>query len=293
MPRRAPFYRSALPRSAAGALVALPCAPAAAQPEDDKSAFTLFNPTPRALMRAMSTDRPDATESPYTVDAGHWQLELSFIDSTLDRRSPDGTRTSALAVAPLLLKVGLTNNIDLQLGLDPFTRVHTTPAGSPRDTAEGFGDTVVRLKINLLGNDDDGPAFGVMPYIKFPTADDALGNGDVEGGVILPFAAALPAGFQFGAMLQFDARRTADDDSTTVDCIHTATISHALPMDLGAFVEYAGLADLRGLGPYRASVNTGLTLAITEDVQLDGGVRLGLTRAAEDLAVFAGLSVRF
>jgi hypothetical protein len=35
----------------------------------DKSQFHLFNPTPKALMRELSTDRPDQTESPYTVDA--------------------------------------------------------------------------------------------------------------------------------------------------------------------------------------------------------------------------------
>lgn len=39
----------------------------------DKSGYHLFNPTPTALMREMSTDRPDQTESAYTADAGHFQ----------------------------------------------------------------------------------------------------------------------------------------------------------------------------------------------------------------------------
>ena len=42
----------------------------------DKSIYTLFHPTPREWMREMSTDRPDQTESPNTVDAGHFQVEL-------------------------------------------------------------------------------------------------------------------------------------------------------------------------------------------------------------------------
>ena len=33
-------------------------------------------------MREFNTDRPDVTESPFTVDAGHWQLELSFVEYT-------------------------------------------------------------------------------------------------------------------------------------------------------------------------------------------------------------------
>src|SRR5258707_15821817 len=45
-------------------------------PPVDKSGYTLFNPTPREYMRAFTTDRPDLTESPFTVDAGHFQLEM-------------------------------------------------------------------------------------------------------------------------------------------------------------------------------------------------------------------------
>ncbi|MEE9212565.1 MAG: hypothetical protein V3U29_07920, partial [Phycisphaeraceae bacterium] len=36
----------------------------------DKNGYHLFNPTPRHLMRDLSADRPDVTESPITVDAG-------------------------------------------------------------------------------------------------------------------------------------------------------------------------------------------------------------------------------
>ena len=57
---------------------------AAISPVPDKSSHTLFNPTPDTLMREMSTDRPDASESPYTVDAGHYQMESDLIARTRD-----------------------------------------------------------------------------------------------------------------------------------------------------------------------------------------------------------------
>lgn len=47
--------------------------------EPDKWQYSLFNPTPRLLMRPMSTDRPDKTESLYTVDAGHFQFEADLV----------------------------------------------------------------------------------------------------------------------------------------------------------------------------------------------------------------------
>ena len=52
-----------------GAAEVSPAADATRPP--DKSGYTLFQPVPRELMREMSTDRPDQTESAYTVDAGH------------------------------------------------------------------------------------------------------------------------------------------------------------------------------------------------------------------------------
>ncbi|HTL78180.1 MAG TPA: hypothetical protein VL136_02145, partial [Candidatus Babeliales bacterium] len=44
-------------------------------PTPDKSHYTLFNPTPIDLRRPYNTDRPSKTDSPYTVDAGVFQVE--------------------------------------------------------------------------------------------------------------------------------------------------------------------------------------------------------------------------
>src|SRR6266436_4230281 len=50
----------------------------------DKAAYHLFNPTPREYLREMVADRPDKTESPYTVDAGHFQVETDLVSYTRD-----------------------------------------------------------------------------------------------------------------------------------------------------------------------------------------------------------------
>ena len=63
-------------------------------------------------MRELTPDRPDKTESPYTVDAGHFQLEMSFVEFTLNQSG--GARTETWNVAPTNLKVGIFNNTDLR-----------------------------------------------------------------------------------------------------------------------------------------------------------------------------------
>ena len=46
----------------------------------DKSVFNLFNPVPKDLMRELAADRPDKTDCPFTVDAGHFQIEMDFVN---------------------------------------------------------------------------------------------------------------------------------------------------------------------------------------------------------------------
>lgn len=41
----------------------------------DKHDYALFNPTPDADLRSFYTDPPPKANSPYTVDAGHFQYE--------------------------------------------------------------------------------------------------------------------------------------------------------------------------------------------------------------------------
>ncbi len=256
--------------------------------------YHLFKPVPREMMRELSTDRPDTTESPYTVDAGHVQLEMSFVDFTYDHDNADSQTTRSLAVAPLLVKIGLLHNVDLQIGIDPYTTTEVTDR--PSDTSEtvsGFGDTLVRLKVNLWGNNEGVTALALMPFIKFPTAEDDLGNGNVEGGVILPLGVSLGDDWSLGLMAEFDFIRSAADDRYVVDFVHTATIGRPLFGELAGYVEYAGFVNLNGDESYRGFFDAGLTYGLTPDTQLDCGIRVGLTEAADDVGVFAGLSLRF
>lgn len=265
------------------------CAPSRAQDggaAPDKSGYTLFNPTPRDLMRELSTDRPDTTESPYTVDAGHLQLEMSFFEYSLE---DDGPRTGTLAVAPLNLKIGLLNDADLQFVFTPWTHEDTEGAG----TVSGVSDTQLRLKINLWGNDGGETAFAFMPFISFPTGDDDLSSGRIEGGLIFPFAVELPRGFGLGLMAEVDFVYDRGAGEYQADFAHTAVIGHDLIGSLGGFVEYVGVENLSTNDGYRATLNTGLTYGVGKDIQLDCGVGVGLTAAAEDLTVFAGLSFRY
>lgn len=265
----------------------------------EKGRYTLFNPTPRELMREMSTDRPDTTESPYTVDAGHVQFELSLIDYAYNDDA--GVRTNTLSVLPSNMKLGLLNNVDLQLVFTPYVREETEADGAD-DSIDGFSDdTEIRLKINLWGNDGRQPGFGdtalaIMPFIKLPTGSGDFTNGHVEGGVILPLAAALPGEFGLGLMAEVDVVYNDEaSDGYGVDFVHTATIGHDIPgvANLAGYVEYVGIAPHETGGTYQAIASGGLTYAVSDDWVLDLGGTVGMSDSAADLTTFVGTSFRF
>lgn len=262
-------------------------------PTPDKSAYTAFNRTPESQLRELTTDRPDLTECPYTVDAGWWQLEMDLVSNTRDHDKSGGNDLTGTATsfANINLKLGLTSKIDLQTVFSSYTRVKVRDNLTGTEArVSGFGDITSRLKINFWGNDGGDSAFGLMPFIKWPTNQHGLGNKSVEGGLIVPYAHALPGGWDLGAMTELDVVRNDSDTGYTTEWVNTVTVGHDLTEKTGFYIE---LATTLTHGPDIATFDCGLTYGVTKQVQLDLGTNIGLTRAAADLNVFAGLSVRF
>lgn len=261
---------------------------------DNKSSYHLFNPTPRELMREMSTDRPDKTESAYTVDAGHYQIELSFFDYTYDHRNleEDGTRVDQFNYLPFNFKIGLLNNVDLQLVYDSYIVKKVQSAGE-KDITPGSGDAQTRLKINLWGNDSGNTALAVMPFIKFPLNTNDLENNDTEGGVIIPLAVSLPKDWSMGLMTEFDFNKREDDDGYYTEFINSITFGHSIVGNLNGYVEFFSSYNNEPDTQWVGTVDGGLTYAVNENIQLDIGVNIGVTRSADDFNPFCGLSMRY
>lgn len=260
----------------------------------DKSHYNLFHPTPRDQMREMSTDRPDQTESAYTVDAGHFQVEMDLASAVFDRdRSGGGdVRTTGWGTS-LNLKAGLLNNVDIQFVLDPYvqTRIEDNTSGT-QDTASGFGEFQTRLKVNLWGNDGGTTAFAMMPFVKWPLAESSLRNGKLEGGAIFILGCELPAGWGSAVMTEFDfvANSTGGYDTEFVNSI---TFSHDIVGKLGGYVEFFSVVSPAGNGDWQGQFDVGLTYAVNGNLQLDTGCNFGVTESAPDFNPFIGLSLRY
>jgi hypothetical protein len=204
------------------------------------------------------------------------------------------TRFDAYAIGSVNLKLGLLNNADLQIVLDGYLkeRVHDVPAGMVEE-ADGFGDVTTRLKINLWGNDSGKTAFAVMPLVKAPTASSGLGNNAVEGGIIFPFAAELPAGWSMGLMAEFDFLKDTVSGGYDTEFVNTVTFGHGLIGPLAGYVEFVSVASTDTATSWHGFAGIGFTYGLSDNCQLDCGVNVGVNRFADDINPFVGFAVRF
>jgi hypothetical protein len=263
--------------------------PAFAETEaGDKSGYTLFDPTPRMQMRDLSTDRPDTTESPYSVDAGHVQFETEPLSVALNKS--EGVETTVLS-SSVNAKVGLTNATDLQLIMEAFPHVSSTE-GDVTSKASGLGDVTARFKLNLWGNDGGPGAAALMPFVTVPTHNrDVDPKNDFSYGLIAPFGTELLPGWGLGGMLEVDLVRNLADDGHALVFVQTVTVARDLAGPLGGFVELVhsvGAEDATG----EAYFDGGLTLGVGPDIQFDAGANVGLSPASEDLRLFLGATFR-
>ncbi len=235
--------------------------------------------SPAAELRPLSTDRPDTTESPRTVDAGHFQFEMEIANFTRD----GGAREFSLG--ELNAKIGLDPSTDLQVVMPFYTHV--------RDGDEGFGEVEIRLKRNLWGNDEGATALALMPFIKIPTANADLGNGEFEGGLIVPIGFDGPGGWSCAVMAEFDLEADEDGNGHHVGLLNSATASHELTANTAVFLEWVSILSAESGADWEAYFNTGMTWAATPTWQFDGGLRIGLNSASTDFTPFLGLSTKF
>jgi hypothetical protein len=281
----------------AGAVVLL--AVAGGADAQDRSRYTFFNPTPDHLLRDLTTDRPDVTETPFTVDAGHIQLESTLFGYSRSGRDDSGAIVEAWELAVTNVRIGLTNDIEAGFVWQPYGVVRTKrpdPLDSLRQS--GIGGLELRGKINLWGNDTYGKpgstALALMPFLTLPTdRHNGVGPEFVDGGLVVPFAIKLTD--KFGLGINAGVVRIRPDAAAGYHTEFTVSTSLAYEWSetVGTYYEVAarlGTDDERG-DP--VLLGTGLTYRLSKNVQFDMGVNFGITPAADRINPFVGLTTRF
>lgn len=235
-------------------------------------------------------DRPSKGTGTCTVPPGHWQIETGLIDWTHD--SIDGVRNDVTMFGASLVKLGISEKADVELGIVPFeTSRMRRPGRSER--ASGFGDMLARAKVRLTG-DDARVQVAVDPFVKIPTAKHDLGNGKVEAGMTVPVAAGLGGPLSLAFAPEIDWRADADGQGRHAAMVQLIDLGIAATSKLSLTAELWGSWDWDPLGTTRQySADGAAAYLVRNSVQLDAGANFGLNRNTPDVELYAGVSTRF
>ena len=273
---------------------------AQAQAVPDKSQYDLFDPTPDKQMRGFNTDRPGNSSEPFTVDAGHVQVETSLWSYSWDHWTPDSSLTRSYAVLDPELKLGVTNWADLEAILPLYNSLVTRTPGSglqpaTRSSGQGFGDVQLGAKVNVFGNDGKGDTgLGVLGFVKVPTAASGLGNGSAEFTLAAPYQLPLPADFSLTVEPALGLLRNGEKPGYHGDYQFIVNTSRQIP-GTPLIASFGVTLDRQGdhNSAEQDIVSSAVQWLIGPALQLDAGVFIGLNRGATDWNPSVGISFRY
>jgi hypothetical protein len=236
-------------------------------------------------------DRPGKSSQACTVPAGHWQIESSLVDWTLNRES--GERDTSLAIGEFDLKFALSGRSHIDVGITPWQR-GTSSVGGVHERVSGIGDALVMFKENV-SRAESPLQVAISPFVKVPTARRPLGNRKWEGGLVVPVQYQIgKSPFSLAMTPELDWNADADGRGRHIAMAQVANLGWQATQKLNLSGEIWGQWDWDPAGTIRqASVDGAAAYLVNAKLQLDAGANIGLNRATPDVELYAGIARQF
>jgi len=234
---------------------------------------TILIATPVVAMDNIVTDRPDFTESTDTVPLGWIQVENGY---TYTR----GDNTSTHSLGEGLIRVGLTPTTELRVG---FPNYQVSGAQS------GLSDTEIGVKCTVREQDHAIPATAIIFASSLPTGGSDFRNNDLQLTAKLCMEWELTPQWGVAANLNYEASGNGEDRFNPLSS--SLSFGYSLTDSVGLFAEYYGFYPQEKNGGAAHTLNGGITLLITPDIQMDA--RVGKTLSDDSWFIGAGTAFRF
>lgn len=243
--------------------------------------------------RPLCADRPGLGTPACTVDPGRTVIELGGIDWTLDQDATQ--RSDTLVAGDLLIRRGLTHNLEVQAGWTAFGTARTRDKVTGVVTrSSGIGDVTLAARYNLSNPDGSGFSAAIMPYATLPTGGDAIGAGDWGAGLILPISYSLNDTIGIALTPAIDAAVDGDRNGRHLAYGSVIGISAALSDSMSGALEVQMTRDEDPTGhTTEALASLSFAWVSNDRLQLDSGVVAGLNADSPDLQLYLGITRRF
>jgi hypothetical protein len=270
---------NAVPAIVSGVLIAL--VPGLSTAEDASSSEPPF-----------VAGRPGNAQTAIAVPKGYLQLESGLASYTSNAQP--GVHGQTWTLAQATIRYGLGADTDVELAIFPFTRQVLHIPGAD-ETARGFGNTTLGVLHTFLGADGNGPSFGMMGFVTFPSANKELVEAQIfddrmTGGALATGSLDLTDKVSLTLTLADDARHPSGSAYLN-DVWGAINLTYAFTDKVGSYIEAYG--DHTKGSPTQATADLGGTYLLDRVTQLDAGVNIGMNRATPDATFFVGWAHRF
>lgn len=243
--------------------------------------------------RSYCPARPGLDTPACTIAPGRVSVETSLVDWTLQQ--DPSQRSDTVLIGDTLVRIGLTDNIEAQVGWTPYGHVRTRDklAGTV-DSAGAIGDAMLGFKVNLHHPDGSGLSAAIQPFVTIPIGGNPLGAGDWGGGVVAPVDYALNDTLSLQFTPEVDAAVDQDGNGRHFAASGTVGLGVALSKKVSMTEEFQILRDADPSGKtWQALESTSLAWMAKDNLQLDIGAVAGLNHDAPDIELYVGVARRF
>ncbi len=245
--------------------------------------FTSFALSQTDDIGALVTDRPDATESPYTVRPGFLQIETGGFYT---ESNEDGVNNKETTYNTTLLRYGLLENLELRLGLDFLSSSSTFNGRTIGNDLNGASPLLLGAKIGVSEERGWMPKISLIGHLNLPFTASSDFNINDTG---MDFRFAFDHTLSERSGLAYNLGAQLEPGSSELSYIYTIAYGYDLTSSIGVYGE------LYGDFPENSSANhlwdAGFTYLANDDLQFDLTVGTGITQG-QNLLLSAGLSYR-
>ncbi len=245
---------------------------------------------------------PLATDDAGTVDVGKVEIELNS-SYGYDTQTTDGITTKTNATGGgVKITTGIYKDLGISLAI-PYTfklrRFETDGTDTAISNIDGLGDMILEVKYKFA--ELAGINLAIKPNIIMPTGEykNGLSEGHWHGGALLIATKEFADGaysLHANAGYEHHNYRTNVIKSTTHEDLWSTSIAGEAEVAKGLFV----VADFGiSTNPDKTTNElpvyalTGLRYEINDHLDVDAGVKFGLTKPETDVTALYGLVLKF
>lgn len=239
---------------------------------------------------------PLITDDAGTQGKGKFALEINS-EFNREKETVDGiTVKETGSEVAAIVSYGFIDNADIVLGI-PYQWTKTKEDGEVTSDEDGIGEMSVEIKWRFF--EKEGLGFALKPGITLPTGDEekGLGNGRASYGLMFittkeieSWAFNLNLGYMHN---EYDRRE--DEDANRKEIWHASLATQTEVIKNLTAVANIGVERNpdKESNTHPAFVLGGLIYSITENFDIDAGIKAGLNKPETDLTFLAGMAMRF